>query len=447
MVEFTSVILAAGNGTRFLSETPKILHKIGNAPLFLHVVNTITSIGCRNVILVTDVSYNTSKYTESFDNVTEVYQTEKLGTGHALQLAYNSIKDNSEYVFLLYGDTPLITANTLSIALQRVNTDNSIGIAVIAMQSKNSESYGSLIITENGNVEAILEEGLDNYYSGKISNYRNSGLLIKKSILDHHLMSLQKNKFKNEILVTDLINISFANGYKNVIVEGSKEELIGINTRSELVEAENFFQNKVRRYFIEHGVTLLDPGSVYFSYDTKICEDVTIYPNVFFGINVHIGPKNTILPFSHIEDVTTNEFVQIGPFARIRGGVYLSAKSEIGNFVEIKKSNIGQSTKVKHLSYIGDSEIGQNCNVGAGTITCNYDGVSKFKTTIADNVFIGSNTTFIAPVEIQSNSIIGAGSVITKNVYRFEIAISRSEQKNIRNAAKRYFEKRKRIYK
>ena len=445
MVEFASVILAAGNGTRFLSETPKVLHKIGNAPLFLHVINTVTNIGCKNVILVTDVSYNTSKYTKSFDNVTEIYQAEKLGTGHALQLAYNSIKDNSEYVFLLYGDTPLITENTLSTALQRINADNSVGIAVIAMQRQNSESYGSLIITENGNVEAILEKGLDNYYSGKISDYCNSGLLIKKSILDHHLMLLQKNKFRNEILVTDLINISFASGYKNIIVEGSKEELIGINTRSELVKAEKIFQNRMRKYFIEHGVTLLDPDSVYFSHDTKICEDVTIYHDVFFGINVHIGPQNTIFPFSHIEDITTDESVQIGPFARIRGGVYLSAKSEIGNFVEVKKSNIGQSTKVKHLSYIGDAEIGQNCNVGAGTVTCNYDGVSKFKTTVEDNVFIGSNSTFIAPVEIQSNSIIGAGSVITKNVYKFEMAISRSEQKNIQNAAKRYFEKRKKI--
>ena len=209
--------------------------------------------------------------------------------------------------------------------------------------------------------------------------------------------------------------------------------------------AEKIFQNRMRKYFIEHGVTLLDPDSVYFSHDTKICEDVTIYHDVFFGINVHIGPQNTIFPFSHIEDITTDESVQIGPFARIRGGVYLSAKSEIGNFVEVKKSNIGQSTKVKHLSYIGDAEIGQNCNVGAGTVTCNYDGVSKFKTTVEDNVFIGSNSTFIAPVEIQSNSIIGAGSVITKNVYKFEMAISRSEQKNIQNAAKRYFEKRKKI--
>jgi len=443
MTDFSAIILAAGNGTRFLSNTPKILHNIGGKSLFMHSITTLLKAGCRDIILLTDESYNTKQYTQDLPNVHEVYQKEKLGTGHAVQIAYPKISKSSEYVFVIYGDTPLIKEDTFSTAIENLQSDPSIAIAILSIKQKQPEEYGSLIITENGNVEAILEKGVKNNYTGNVSFFCNAGLLIRRDFLDSNLSKLQLNSAKKEILITDLINLSFKQGNRNIIIERGNEELIGINTREALAIAERLFQDRMRKEHLSRGVTLIAPETVFFSHDTKIGQDSTIYPNVFFGPGVTLGNENTVFPFSHLEHLTTEHNVKIGPFARIRGGSYFTAKAEIGNFVEIKKSNIGSNSKIKHLSYIGDTDMGSSCNIGAGTITCNYDGVNKFKSEIGDNVFIGSNSTIISPVKIEANSLIGAGTTITKDVPEYAMTVSRTPQKNLGNGAKKYFEKRK----
>lgn len=460
----SSVILSAGYGTRFKTKISKMTATLAEIPFYMHVIHTVSKMSIENVVLVTDEAFGTKKFTEKMPNVKEVYQHEKLGSGHAVQVAFKEIDVNSDAVFILYGDSPLITENTLFSAKKILESDENIGIVIISMERDDGAEYGRLMFENfdhncdlkkinsyvkekkisDYNVVSIVEKGCDIKSDDVIkSNFYNAGFLIKKEILDKFLFTLSPCAEKNnEILITDLVNLSYENGYKNSVQLADKNELIGINTREDLANCELIFQARMREKFLKNGVTLKDQNSVYFAYDTEIDEDVTIYPNVFFGKNVKIHSNVEIFPFSVLEDVEVFSNVKIGPFARIRGGVELLESSEIGNFVEIKKSKIGPKTKIKHLSYIGDTEIGEKTNVGAGTVTCNYDGVSKFKSKIGDNVFVGSKACIISPVNIESNSLIAAGTVVTDDVKENELIISRTKQENIQDGAKRYFQKR-----
>lgn len=441
---FSVIILAAGNGTRFKSSISKVLHEIAGLPCFAHVLNTVSLMSTNNTILVTDKSYDIDKILCKFPNLKTVFQDKKLGSGHALQLAYNSLDKSDEYIFLLYGDTPLIKKETLEKALELIESDENIANVVIAMETDDGKEYGCLIFDNDENIVSILEHGSkQNLENLKKSNLYNAGLLIRKSFLDKFLTTLSISKIKNEILVTDLIYIAATNGYKNKCVKSDDKELIGINTRNDLAIAEAIFQDALRNRFMSNGVTLKDKNTSYFNYDTVIGGDVTIYPNVYIGKNVVIEDNVSIYPFCFLEDVVIRKGAKVGPFARIRAESFIEENAEIGNFVEIKKSVIGAYSKVKHLSYIGDTDVGKKVNIGAGTITCNYDGVNKFKSRIGDNVFIGSNTCIISPVNISENSMTAACTTVTYDLKENDMAISRLKQTNIKDGALNYFLKRK----
>lgn len=443
-MSFSVVILAAGNGTRFKSSVSKVLHEIAGLPCFMHVVNTSVSINPDKVVLVTDRGYNTNKFTSTIPNLNEVFQDEKLGSGHALQLAFNYVNHKDDYIFLLYGDTPLIKKETLEKSINLMKSDADIANVIIAMEIKEGKEYGCLILDDNGYVDSILEHGCEKSLSNlKRSNLYNAGLLIRKNFLDKFLMTLSISEIKNEILVTDLISIATENGYKNKYIKSDENELIGINTRSDLYMAEVIFQDRLRDKFLNCGVTLKDRSSAYFSYDTEIGSDVTIYPDVYIGKNVTIEDNVSIYPFCFLEDVIIRKGAKVGPFARVRGNCVIGENAEIGNFVEIKKSFIGYGSKVKHLSYIGDTKIGKKANIGAGTVTCNYDGVKKFSSSIGDNVFIGSNTCIISPVNIADNSMTAACTVVTDDLCENDMAISRQKQTNVKDGALKYFLKRR----
>lgn len=441
---FSAVVLAAGNGTRFKSKISKVLHEVAGLPCFAHILNTVSSMSPNNIVLVTDRNYDIDKTLSLVPNLKKVFQDKKLGSGHALQLAYDSLDKKDEYVFLLYGDTPLIKKETLERALKLIDSDENVANVIIAMETNDGKEYGCLVFDNDENIVSILEHGFDkNLTNLKRSNLYNAGLLIRKNFLDKFLNTLSISKIKNEILVTDLIDIAATHGYRNKYVKSDDKELMGVNTRNDLSIAELVFQDDLRRKFMSNGVTLKDKNTVYFSYDTVIGSDVTIYPNVYIGKNVVIEDNVCIYPFCFLEDVVVRNGAKIGPFARIRGGSVIEESAEIGNFVEIKKSSIGPYSKVKHLSYIGDTEVGIKVNIGAGTITCNYDGVNKFKSHIGNNVFIGSNTCIISPVNISDNSMTAACTTVTCNMDENDMAISRVQQTNIKNGALKYFAKRK----
>jgi bifunctional UDP-N-acetylglucosamine pyrophosphorylase/glucosamine-1-phosphate N-acetyltransferase len=375
------------------------------------------------------------------NDISIAIQKERLGTADATKAGYENIKNKKNNILIVFGDTPLVKLETYQqMAKILETTDNAIVILGFDKENTNNK-YGRLIV-ENGKLMKIVEYKNANEDERK-TKLCNSGIVaVKGEYLDNLLKEVNNNNVAKEYYLTDIIEIARGNGLECTYIKGEESETLGINSREELAAAEKVFQNNKRKEFMQNGVTLLDPDSVYFSYDTEIGRDVTIEQNVVFLEGVKLKDNTTVKAFSYLEGCTLEEGVSVGPFARIRTGTTLEKNSKIGNFVEIKKSTIGENVKIGHLTYIGDTEIGKNTNIGCGTITCNYDGYNKFKTKIGEDNFIGSNTVFIAPVETGNNCLTGAGSVITKNVEANSIAVSRSEQKNIEDGMIRYRNKK-----
>lgn len=430
------VILAAGNGNRMNSRLPKPFHEIAGKPIIRHIIDMCSSVKSNiyhnnRIIVVTKDEYKGSSL---FNDVIVSIQKEQLGTGNAVSSSLNNIEN--KYVVILCSDMPLLTN---SIIEDLIDSINNFDISFIAMKLKDDMMkmpYGRIILDNNKNFEKIVEYK-DANENERLSQFANSGIyIIKKDVLSNLLPSINNNNSQNEFYFTDILNIAKNNGNTiNVIISDDYDSFHGINNMKDLAYAERIIQNRLRDKFLSNGVKIIDPESVYFSMSTYIENDVTIEPNVIFKGEVSIKSGSIIKSFSYIEDSNIENNVKIGPFARIRGNVHMNESSEIGNFVEIKGSKIGTKTKIKHLSYIGDSNIGKNVNIGAGTITCNYDGIKKHKTNIEDNVFIGSNCSLIAPINIQYDSIVGAGSVITKDVPPRSLSISRIKQENIEEKA------------
>jgi bifunctional UDP-N-acetylglucosamine pyrophosphorylase/glucosamine-1-phosphate N-acetyltransferase len=347
----------------------------------------------------------------------------------------DNIANLGDKVVVLYGDTPLTSQNTISEMLQSLDNYD---LCVLGFEEEQANKYGRLVVDENKNLKKIVEFK-DASDAEKEITLCNSGVMaISGDKIKELLSSIDNNNAAGEYYLTDIVEICEHKHYQKTYFTTTKEEVLGVNSKVELANLENIMQDRLRQAHMENGVTLIDPNTVYFCADTKIGKNCVIYPNVFFGPNVEIDDNVEIKPFSHIEEATISKGCVIGPFARIRPGSKLDEDVKIGNFVEIKKSNLAKGSKINHLSYIGDSDVGQNSNVGAGTITCNYDGYNKHKTTIGDNCFVGSNSAFIAPVTIGNGSVIGAGSIITKEVKENELAVSRSKQINIENGAKQF---------
>lgn len=426
------------------SSKTKVLHEVCGTPMLEMVLQTAHSISSAiNIVVASPNNINEiSALCGKFSNTEVVLQNEQLGTGHAVKTAFDKSKNLSNFngnIYVLYGDTPLITSRTL----QKMQTIQNTALTVLGFTSSNPQNnYGRLVCEEVSNIEfgtlSDITEIKDNP-SARNHKICNSGVFLGRSeVFKQYLPKILPSTTTNEYYLTSLPSLIKQNCHYILCDES---EVLGVNSRSELATCEGILQNRLRKFHMENGVTIIDPNSTFFSLDTKIESDVTIEPNVQMGKNVSIQKNSIIKSFSYIEGVNIGQGCQIGPFARIRPTTTIGNNSKIGNFVEVKNSNLAHSVKSGHLSYIGDTDISENVNIGAGTVFCNYDGFSKYRSNVEEDVFIGSNSTIISPISIKNNSIIAAGTVVTDEVPPNSIAISRSDQINISDGATRFRQK------
>jgi len=424
-----SIILAAGEGTRMKSSLPKVLHKIAGLPLVCHVVRQVQLIGKSDIaVVVGRGADDVSSAVKEFSKTANIYlQKERLGTAHAVLSARQMLGENYDDVLIVFGDTPLIEAKSLERA--RDELAHGADIVVMGFITENPSGYGRLI-EKDGKLQAIVEEK-DATTEQKKIKFCNGGVMALNGKLALSLLEQIKNEnAKKEYYLTDIVKIGVSRELEVKAISIPFENVIGVNTRVELSEAEALWQKRRARELMLSGVTMLRPETVYFSYDTEIDRDVIIEPNVFFGPNVKVENGVVIHGFSHLEGAIVKTHSEIGPYARLRPGAILENSSKVGNFCEIKNAKIGEKAKVNHLTYIGDAEIGRGTNIGAGTITCNYDGFNKWKTIIGENAFIGSNSALVAPVEIGEGAYVASGSVITEAVPSNSVAFGRARQIN-----------------
>ncbi|OOF40581.1 UDP-N-acetylglucosamine diphosphorylase/glucosamine-1-phosphate N-acetyltransferase [Rodentibacter rarus] len=442
----SAVILAAGKGTRMYSDLPKVLHKVAGKPMVKHVIDTTHSLGAENVHLIYGHGGELMRERLANEKVNWVLQTEQLGTAHAVQQAAPFFKDN-ENIVVLYGDAPLITKETLE---KLIAAKPEKGIALLTVKLDNPTGYGR-IIRENGRVIAIVEQKDANAEQLNIQEVNTGVMVSDGASFKKWLACVGNHNAQGEYYLTDLIALANQDGCQVVAVQATDVmEVEGANNRLQLSALERYYQRKQAERLLLDGVMLADPtrfdlrGSLEHGKDVEIDTNVIIEGDVRLGNRVKIGTgcvlKNVVIaddvevkPYSVLEDASIGEKAAIGPFSRLRPGTELAAETHVGNFVEIKKSLVGKGSKVNHLTYVGDSEIGSNCNIGAGVITCNYDGANKFKTIIGDNVFVGSDTQLVAPITVEDGATIGAGSTITRHVGKDELVITRVPQRHIQN--------------
>lgn len=439
------IILAAGKGTRMQSRLPKVLHKIAGQPLLSHVLTAAKTVNDAKSIVVTgfggdQVENTIGKQADAF-----VTQPDQLGTGHAVQCALPHIRENSK-VLILYGDVPLIAPQTISKMLDTV-TDNQMGLLTVTLD--NPSGYGRIIRDTDNNIAAIVEQKDASPEQLKVNEVNTGVMALTSQQLMGWLSQIDNNNAQGEYYLTDLIAIATSDSVKVKSIEPqSATEVEGVNNRVQLSQLERAHQCQKAQKLMESGTSLADPerfdqrGELTVGTDNFIDINCIFEGEVKLGSNVHIGPNCQIIHSTIgdgveikantiIEDSVVGDNAILGPFARLRPGTELADNTKIGNFVEIKKAKVGKGSKINHLSYVGDAELGESVNVGAGTITCNYDGANKFNTTIGDNSFVGSNSTLVAPVKVADNSFVGAGSTITKDTEQNSLAISRAKQRNI----------------
>lgn len=429
-MDFKAIILAAGRGARMRSALPKVMHKIAGKPLISHVVASCAELAPRQVVVVIASGMESVMQASlgEFEHCRFAIQHEQLGTGHAVRAAESELIGHDGITLILYGDTPLITPATMSRLMRAVQSDDALTAAVLGMRPHDPTGYGRLIVGANGALERIVE-CKDAKPSEKAIALCNSGVMaVRTPQLLSLLAQLGNSNTSGEYYLTDIIGLARVAGKKACVVEADSAELLGINTRAQLAEAEAALQARLRERAMLGGVTLVDPASIFLSADTLLGQDTVIHPFVVIGPGVIIGSNVEIRSHSHIEGATIASHAVIGPFARLRPGSVLEEGAHIGNFVELKKTIVGKGAKINHLSYVGDATVGENANVGAGTITCNYDGYHKYQTDIGAGAFIGSNSALVAPVRIGAGAIIGAGSVITEDVEANAMAIARGRQ-------------------
>jgi bifunctional UDP-N-acetylglucosamine pyrophosphorylase/glucosamine-1-phosphate N-acetyltransferase len=439
--EFAVVILAAGQGTRMRSDTHKVLHPIASRPLLLHLLDRVDGLGAQRRVVVVGKGRDQVEQALGGRDVVVAHQAEQKGTGHAVLQAKSALADYDGAVLVLYADTPFVEAATLTRMLERLNGGDGPGVVVLASCPADPAAYGRIILGEGDRI-AKMVEFRDATPEERGVRLCNSGMMaVRARDLFRWLDKVKNDNAAGEYYLPDVVNIAAAEGREAVVIEGDPYETAGVNSRAELAHLELEWQRRRREQALHEGATLIDPESVWFAYDTKLGRDVTVEPHVVFGPGVEIADGATIKAFSHIEGAIVGARAAIGPFARIRPGTVLAERSKVGNFVELKKAEVGAGAKVNHLSYIGDSQVGAAANIGAGTITCNYDGFGKYRTVIGEGAFIGSNTALVAPVIVGDGAIVGAGSVITRDVEPDSLAVERSEQKGIAGWARRFRER------
>jgi bifunctional UDP-N-acetylglucosamine pyrophosphorylase / glucosamine-1-phosphate N-acetyltransferase len=438
--DILGIVLAAGEGTRMKSKRPKVLHEVAGRSLVGHAMASALSAGVSRLGVVIgperpDVAAEVKRRAPD----AQVFeQVERRGTAHAVLQVAPLIEAGCAALVVLFGDTPLVRPESITALASAVQTGNT-GIAVMGFEAADPTGYGRLIT--NGEALLAIREHKDASAEERALRLCNSGLMaIRGDIALDLLRSVQPNNAQNEYYLTDCVALARAKGLEARFVLAPEEDALGVNDRVQLAACEAVLQKRLREAHMRNGVTLLAPETVFFALDTQLEPDVVVEPHVVFGPGVKAESGAVIHAFSHIEGATVRAGATVGPFARLRPGADLGAGAKVGNFVEIKKSTLGEGAKVSHLTYIGDAEVGAGANIGAGTITCNYDGFNKALTKIGAGAFIGSNTALVAPVSVGDGAIVGAGSVITENVAGDALALTRAPQKALEGWAKAFRE-------
>jgi bifunctional UDP-N-acetylglucosamine pyrophosphorylase / glucosamine-1-phosphate N-acetyltransferase len=417
---FSVIVLAAGMGTRMRSDTHKVLHPIAGKPMLMHLLDTVDSLGARERVVVVGKGRDQVEVALNGRGIKVAHQAEQKGTAHAVQQAQSVLSGFDGNILILYGDTPFVAADTLTEMLARLDAPDSPAVVVLASCPEDPKAYGRVILGQ-GDTIAKMVEYKDATEEERAVRLCNSGMMaVRSADLWGWLAKVGNANAAGEYYLPDVVMIAAAEGRASVAVETDPWQTAGVNSRAELAHLELDWQRRRREEALEQGATLVDPESVWFSHDTQLGRDCTIEPHVVFGTGVVIDEGATIRAFCHIEGATIAGGCEVGPFARLRPGAVLEEGAKVGNFVEVKKARLGAGAKANHLSYLGDADIGAKANIGAGTITCNYDGFGKYRT------------------EIGQGAFIGAGSVITRDVAADELAVARGEQKGLAGWAARF---------
>ena len=431
-----AIVLAAGLGTRMESRLPKVLHPLAGRPMIGHLMETLAGMDLERIVVV--VGDDMEAVAEAVAPHPTVVQKERLGTGHAVRTACEAVDGFDGTVLVLYADAPLISVETLTRMIEARRAAPRPAVVVLGFRPSDPGPYGRLIVGADGTLQAIVEAGDATPGQGAIALCNAGVMAIDGRPLPGLLARIGTDNAKGEVYLTDIVAMARGDGLTCAVVEGDEAELIGVNSRADLARAEAVVQQRLRAAAMAGGATLADPETVYFSHDTRLGRDVTVGPHVVFGPGVAVGDDVEIRAFCHIEGARIATGARIGPFARLRPGADIAAEAHIGNFVEIKNATVETGAKINHLAYVGDSRVGAKANVGAGTITCNYDGFAKHHTDIGAGAFIGSNTALVAPVTVGDGAIIGAGSVITGDVAADALALTRADQEELKGWAKRF---------
>jgi bifunctional UDP-N-acetylglucosamine pyrophosphorylase/glucosamine-1-phosphate N-acetyltransferase len=433
-----AIILAAGKGTRMKSDLHKVLHPLAGRPMLEHLLAAIDALGpARTVVVVGSGREQVEPVAARHGGVVAV-QEPQHGTAHAVLQAEPALAGFAGDVLILYGDTPLVETQTMARMLERLRAPDAPAVVVVGFRPADPAAYGRILAGPDGRIEKMVEHK-DASEAERAIDLCNSGLMAARAEDMWPLLHRVGNdNAAGEYYLPDTVMLAAADGRASAVIETGADEVAGINSRAELADVELIWQRRRRARAMAEGASLTAPETVWFSHDTELGRDTVVEPNVVFGPGVRIGDKVRIRAFSHIEGATVAAGAEIGPYARLRPGTEIGEGAKVGNFVETKKARLGKGAKANHLAYLGDAEVGAGANVGAGTITCNYDGFFKHGTTIGEGAFIGSNSALVAPVAIGAGAIVGAGSVITADVAADALVVARGKQQAVPGWAARF---------
>ncbi|MFT3976172.1 MAG: bifunctional UDP-N-acetylglucosamine diphosphorylase/glucosamine-1-phosphate N-acetyltransferase GlmU [Sphingomonas bacterium] len=436
-----AIVLAAGKGTRMKSDLHKVLHPLAGRPMLLHLLSSVAALEPARTVVVVGAGRDQVEAAVAPLGAEVAHQAEQLGTGHAVRQAEALLGDFAGDVLILYGDVPLVTEETMRRMLARLHAPDAPAAVVLGFRPDDAAAYGRIIADGDGRIAKMVEYK-DASPEERAVNLCNSGLMaVRGGDLFGLLSRVGNDNAAGEYYLPDIVMLGMADGRSSAVIETDAAEVAGVNSRAELAGVERAWQDKRRAQAMTEGATLIAPETVWFAYDTRIGRDVTIEPNVVFGPGVSVADGAVIHAFSHLEGAEVGANCSVGPYARLRPGAVMQARSRVGNFVEMKKAVLGEGAKANHLTYLGDAEIGAGANIGAGTITCNYDGFFKYRTKIGTGAFIGSNSALVAPVTIGDGAIVGAGSVVTADVTADALALVRPAQSEKPGWAARFREK------
>jgi bifunctional UDP-N-acetylglucosamine pyrophosphorylase/glucosamine-1-phosphate N-acetyltransferase len=425
---FAAVILAAGKGTRMKSDLHKVLHPIAGQPMLMHLLGTVEALGAAAEVIVVGAGRAQVEKAVAGRDARVVVQEPQHGTAHAVQQAESALEAFEGDVLILYGDVPMVRAETCAAMLARLHAADAPACVVLGFRPPDALAYGRILTDDHGMIARMVE------YKDATSEERavdlcNSGLMaVRAKDLWPLLARVGNDNAAGEYYLPDIVMLARADGRPSAVIEAAPWEVAGVNSRAELAEVEAGWQQRRRTKAMADGASLVAPETVWFAHDTVIGRDVTIEPNVIFGPKVSVGDGVTIRGFSHFEGAVIERGAAVGPFARLRPGAVIGADAHVGNFVEVKNVTLGAGAKANHLSYLGDGSVGAGANIGAGTIFCNYDGFFKYRTEVGEGAFVGSNSALVAPVSIGKGAIVAAGSVVTRDVAADALALVRPAQ-------------------